>query len=125
MTGTSLDQAADSALVLWVGIGMAVFVVVCVGLAKAVPPVVEAWGAMAEKRRQFRQRAEDARVLDLSDQVDHLAGRVFTLEQLVERWRNQLMAHADWDQQLMAAAIAAGADVSKPPPLWPTFEEHR
>lgn len=123
LAADGIDQAATSPVVVWVGIGVAVFVVVCAGLAKAVPPVVEAWGTMAEKRRQFRQRAEDARILDLSEQVDHLAGRVWVLERNADRQRDALIAHAQWDQKILTAAIAAGLDVTVPPPLWPAIEE--
>lgn len=118
---SGLDRAADSALVVWAAIGMAVFVTICVGLAKGVPPIVEAWGAMSEKRRQLRQRAEDARIVDLSEQVDHLTGRVWTLERSQERQRDALVAHAQWDTHVLAAAIAAGVDVTAPPPLWPPY----
>lgn len=117
-----IEDTVTDPVVVWVGVWLTVFVAVVLALAKALPPAIEAWGKTREQVRASRQRTEDARILDLSSQVDHLAGRVFTLEQNRERHQAVLIAHAAWDQQLIHAAIAANVAVTAPPPLYPTSD---
>lgn len=113
-----IETASDPAVV-WTVIIAACVSAVLLSLSRALPPAIEAWGKMRETIRRTRQRAEDARIVDLSSQVDHLAGRVYTLEQNRERHTAALIEHAAWDQTLIHAAIEAGVAVSKPPPLYP------
>jgi len=54
--------------------------------------------------------------------VDHLAGRVYTLELQQHRQDQYLVEHAKWDHELLMAAIAAGLEVSEPPPLRPPID---
>lgn len=115
---TPLDTASEPAVV-WTVILVACASAVLLAAARVLPPVIEAWGKMREQVRQSRQRQEDARIKDLSEQVDHLAGRVWTLEQDRARQAAALMEHAAWDQALIHAAIAAGVAVQPPPPLYP------
>lgn len=114
-----VDTASEPAVV-WTVIVAVCFAAVVGTLAKTLPPAVEAWSRMRDTRRRDRGRAEDARIVDLSEQVDHLAGRVWTLEQDKARHTATLIEHAAWDQQLIHAAIARGVAVSAPPPLYPT-----
>lgn len=114
----SLPDAASHPAVIWTVVGTACVSAVILAAARLAGPL----GEMIEKRRQMKQRSEDARIKDLSEQVDHLAGRVFTLEAR-ERVRDRyLIAHAEWDHELMMAAIRAGLTVSEPPPLRPPME---
>lgn len=108
-------------VVVWVAIASAVLVLLSYAVARAAGPVSEA----LQRWREHRQAGEDARILDLSAQVDHLAGRVFTLEQRQQRQDAYLYAHAEWDRAVLAAAIRHGLDLeelSTPPPLWPPPE---
>ena len=110
-----------SPVVVWVTIGTVVLVLVTRALASAAPNVSEA----LTRIRNHRQAAEDAKVRDLSSTVDHLAGRVYTLEQRTQRQDRYLYEHAQWDRQVLQAAIEAGLDVDTlgtPPPLWPPPE---
>lgn len=122
---TSVEDAATHPVVIYVGIGCTILVLVAAALSRALPPVIESWGRVKEARRAAEakraadaQAAEDARIIDLSHQVDHLAGRVWSLEQQRERQQAALIEHAAWDQQLIHAAIAAGVAVQNPPPLY-------
>lgn len=118
--GDQLVDVATEPLVVWFVIVSACAAILLRTLSGSIPPAVEAWGRMRETRRRDRQRGEDARILDLSEQVDHLAGRVWTLEQDKARHSEALIRHAAWDQALIHAAIAAGVAVHPPPPLYPT-----
>lgn len=116
-----LPTVDASPIVVWVTIGTVVLVLVARSLASAAPNVSEA----LTRIRTHRQAAEDAKVRDLSSSVDHLAGRVYTLEQRSQRQDRYLYEHAQWDRQVLQAAIEAGLDVDTlgmPPPLWPPPE---
>ena len=112
-------DAAGHPVVTYAVVAAAVLYVVALAIAKAADPV----SAALEKRRNFKQRAEDARIVDLDAQVDHLAGRVFTLEQRQQAQDLALYAHALWDAQVIEAALAGGIDLAStigpPPPLRP------
>lgn len=107
-----------SPIVVYVALAGAVLYIA----AKSVAQVVEPISAALTKRREFKQANEDARIVDLSHQVDHLAGRVHTLEERAQRQDRALDRHAAWDHQMIQAAIRAGLDVPEPPPLRPTIE---
>lgn len=116
-----LTDSATSPVVVWTTIAAACIVVVTLTFAKVAEPVATAWG----KLREARQKSEDARIKDLSHQVDHLAGRVFTLEQRQQKQDAYLYAHAVWDQRMVEAAIKAGLDlddIGQPPPLRPPMD---
>lgn len=122
---TSVEDSATHPVVIWATIAAAVLVLVAVTLSRVLPPILDAKSrlqearlAAAAAREKAAQAAEDARILDLSHQVDHLAGRVWSLEQQRERQQAALIEHAAWDQQLIHAAIAAGVAVQSPPPLY-------
>lgn len=122
---TATDQLTDAAtdpIVVWVVIAAGSVAVILRSLSSVLPDVIAAWGKMREQRRRDRQASEDARIVDLSSQVDHLAGRVWTLEQNRERMQAALIDHAAWDQALIHAAVAAGVPVTTPPPLYPIPE---
>lgn len=108
-----LPDAASSPWVVRTVVAAACVTAVLLAAARVVEPLGEAW----EKLRRYRQRSEDARIKDMSEQVDHLAGRVYTLEQQQLRQDRYLLEHAKWDHELMMAAINAGLEVSEPPPL--------
>lgn len=117
-TADSLPDAAAHPAVVWTVVATACISAVLIAATRLAGPLSEA----LERKRQFKQKAEDARIKDLSEQVDHLAGRVYTLEAR-ERKRDQyLLEHAKWDHDLMMAAIKVGLDVSEPPPLRPPME---
>lgn len=126
----TLPDVASHPLVVWAAVAAALIYIMATALAKAVPPLLEAKANAHRVRaeaaatgRRYRQEEEDARVLDLSTQVDHLAGRVWTLEQERERWRDALVRHAAWDHLMLTRALAAGdGEVTPPPPLWPLPE---
>jgi hypothetical protein len=125
-TATATDQLADAAtqpVVIWTGVACLCLAVVLRSLSSVLPDAIAAWGKMREQRRRDRQAAEDARIEDLSAQVDHLAGRVWTLEQAAQRMTAAVIAHTAWDQKLMTAAVAAGLHVDMPPPLYPIPDE--
>lgn len=114
-----LTEAATEPAVFWTVVVSGCLSVVLVAASKVLPDAIAAWGKMREQRRRDRQAEEDARIVDLSSQVDHLAGRVWTLEQNRERMHQVLIEHAAWDQALIHAAITAGVKVQPPPPLYP------
>lgn len=118
----TLPDAASNPVVVYVVVATACLSAVVLALARLAGPMGEALESAGNRRRAYRQSAEDARIVDLSHQVDHLAGRVWTLEQARERQSAALIAHAIWDQQMTTAAIAAGLDVTVPPPLYPPPE---
>lgn len=94
-------------------------------LATAVAKVAEPISSALTKYREHRQASEDARIRDLDRQVDHLLGRVTTLELRQQRQDTFLAEHAAWDRTVLQAAIAAGLtleDLGQPPPLWPPIE---
>lgn len=109
-------------IVIWAAIMAAVSVMLAHAIARAVGPVSEA----IQRWREHKQASEDARIVDLSGQVDHLAGRVFTLEQRQQRQDRYLFEHAQWDRKILAAAIRLGLDdtddLGTPPPLWPPVD---
>lgn len=121
-TGTEqLTESATNPAVIWTAVAAACVVVVLLAFARVAEPVSTAWA----KLREARQRGEDARIRDLSAQVDHLAGRVYTLEQRQQRQDAYLYAHAVWDQKMVEAAIRAGLDlddIGPPPPLRPPID---
>lgn len=119
LADAAVADAADNTLVVYTVVATACLSVVVLAFARLVGPLGEALQSAAERRRAYRQRAEDARILDLSQQVDHLGGRVWTLEQARERQSVALIAHAVWDQALISRAIEAGLEVTPPPPLYP------
>lgn len=117
-----MDSPADVAthpVVVYTTVIAVAGYVLATAIAKVVGPLAEAMESAAERRRQYRQRAEDARILDLSSQVDHLAGRVWTLEQSADRQATYLTLHAAWDHEVTMAALAAGVEVPPAPPLRP------
>ena len=57
----------------------------------------------------------DARIRDLSSQVDHLEGRIYTLERRQQRQDAYLYAHAVWDQKMLEAAIKACEEIDLAP----------
>jgi len=118
----SLPDAAESPVVIWTVILTTCAVAILLAIAKVVGPLGEAFESNAERHRQYKQRDEDARIVDLSSQVDHLAGRVYTLELQQHRQDQYLVEHAKWDHELLMAAIAAGLEVSEPPPLRPPID---
>lgn len=116
--GGAVDAATHPA-VIWTVVVTACVSAVFLAAARVLPPMTDALSRMRERSRVARQKTEDARIKDLSEQVDHLAGRVWSLEQSRVRQDAALMAHAVWDQQLIALAIEAGITVPTPPPLYP------
>lgn len=121
---TATEQLSDAAThpaVIWTAVATACVVVILLAGARVVEPLAAAW----QKWREARQKSEDARILDLSHQVDHLAGRVYTLERRQQKQDAYLYAHAVWDQKMLEAAIKAGldiADIGDPPPLRPPLD---
>jgi len=115
---SDLPDAANNPVVVWTVVACACITAIILAFAKLVSPVGEA----LEQRRQIKQRAEDARIRDLSEQVDHLAGRVYTLETNATRQDRYLLEHAKWDHEMQMAAINAGLEVPDPPPLRAPFE---
>jgi hypothetical protein len=116
-----LTDAATHPAVVWTAVAAACIVVILLAFARVAEPVAGAWG----KLREARQKGEDARIQDLSSQVDHLAGRVYTLEQRQQRQDAYLYAHAVWDQRMLDAAIRSGLDledIGPPPPLRPPLD---
>lgn len=118
------EQLTDSAThpaVVWTAVAAACLVVIVLAVTRLVEPVSTGWA----KIREARQKGEDARIKDLSAQVDHLAGRIYTLEQRQTRQDAYLYAHAMWDQKVIEAYIAAGLDIESiglPPPLRPPLD---
>lgn len=112
------EQAALSPLVLYIGVGVVCSLALMNGLARLMGP----WGEFLEKRRTIRQRSEDARIRDLSGQVDHLSRRVDDLEEDDQAQIQLITAHAAWDYLVMEALINAGIQVPKPPPLRPPLQ---
>lgn len=113
-----VPDAAAHPWVVYAVVAAAVAYVVATAVAKVAEPV----SAAMTRYRQHRQASEDARILDLDSQVDHLKGRVTTLEQRQQRQDNYLAAHAVWDREVLSAAILSGMDpeqVGPIPPLWP------
>jgi hypothetical protein len=115
---SQLGESASHPTVVWTVIATACLTVIILAAARLAGPLSE----MFEQRRKYKQRIEDARIVDLSNQVDHLAGRIYTLEGREVRRDRYLVEHAQWDHELMMAAIAAGLDVSPPPPLRPPLD---
>lgn len=116
-----LADAATHPAVVWTAIITACVVVASLAFAKVAEPLAVSWG----KIREARQKSEDARIRDLSSQVDHLAGRVYTLERRQQKQDAYLYAHAVWDQKMLEAAIKAGLDIEdigQPPPLRPPLD---
>lgn len=114
-------DAATQPAVIWTAVITACVGIILLAAAKVAEPVASAW----QKLREARQKAEDARILDLSHQVDHLAGRVYTLERRQQKQDAYLYAHAVWDQKMVEAAIKAGLnleDIGEPPPLRPPLD---
>lgn len=121
-TGTEqLTESATNPAVVWTAVAAACLVVVLLAFARVAEPVTSAWS----KLREARQKSEDARIRDLSSQVDHLAGRIYTLEQRQQKQDAYLYAHAVWDQKILEAAIKLGInldDIGAPPPLRPPLD---
>jgi hypothetical protein len=61
--------------------------------------------------------AEDARVADLTRQVEYLASRVSTLETDAAAHRIMVMEHATWDVYAIIEAGKAGVTLEPPPAL--------
>lgn len=116
-----VPEAVAHPLVVYAAVAAAVLWVLARAAATVAGPVSEA----LTKLRTHRQQSEDARIRDLSSQVDHLMGEVAVLRERLTVLDRHLIAHAEWDRQLLQHAIARGLDaddIGPPPPLWPTME---
>lgn len=94
-------------------------------LAPAVANAAESVTDVLTKRREHKQQTEDARIIDLDSQVQHLSGRIFTLEERQRKQDLYLYEHAVWDQHILDACIKAGIDlegIGQPPPLRPPID---
>lgn len=94
-------------------------------LATAVAKVAEPISSALARIREHRQASEDARIRDLSSQVDHLLGEVAVLRERLTALDRHLSAHAAWDRRVLTAAISAGVDPAElgpAPPLWPVID---
>lgn len=116
-----VPDAAAHPLVVYAVVAAAVAYVLAMAVAKAADPI----SSVLTKRREYKQASEDARIIDLSHQVDHLAGRVYTLEARQIKQDQYLFVHAAWDQRLLELAIQSGIDlddIGQPPPLRPPMD---
>lgn len=73
-------------------------------------------GGTMRKMRQLDE-LEDARVVDLTAQVKHLATRVEALEEEGARHRRLVLEHVMWDANAIVEAGKAGIQLTPPPPL--------
>ena len=121
----ALPNVDESSAVVWALTAAAFFYAVVSGVAKVIGPLLDSVETVIERRRTMRQSDEDARIVDLTNQLEHVVGRVDQLEAYARDQTTYLALHAHWDRSVTTACVAAGIVVDPPPPLAPPLPQTR
>lgn len=92
-------------------------VLISAKLRELISPVARWFTGGAMRRMRQIDELEDARVIDLTKQVEHLTRRVVALEKEAQEHRDLVLSHIRWDAMAIAAAAKAGIELDLPPDL--------